>query len=227
VTHGEKAPATARGKFPRVLLFAVFLALVVAAPVVRVFLEGRGEDRASEAALFAGDVAGATVHARRAATAYVPYASHVRRSYDRLKTIAEDAELRGNADAALFAWRAIRSASIGSSFIAPVARGDRRTADVAIARLSAMTRAASVPGQRALAPDMARHHLAELEADAVPSRARVAVLLGGLSALVGGAIWLVKRALSADGSVDLARAKGAAALVLFGGVGWVVGLLIV
>jgi hypothetical protein len=227
VTDGEKAAARARGNFSRVFLFAVFLALVVAAPVVRVLLEGRGEDRTSEAALFAGDVAGATVHARRAATAYVPYAPHVRRSYDRLKTIALDAELRGNSDAALFAWRAIRSASIGSSFIVPVASGDRRTADVAIARLSAMTRAASVPGQRALAPDIARHHLAELQADAVPSRGPVAVLLGGLFALVGGAIWLVKRALLPDGTVNLSRAKGAAALVLIGGVGWVVGLLIV
>jgi hypothetical protein len=226
VTDGGPAAARGRKKVVGALVFAAGTVLVVAAPVARVVAEGRGEQRASDAALSAGDIARATVHARRAATAYVPFAPHVDRAYQRLREIALAAEARGDSEAALFAWRAVRSASIGSRFIASTATDQRRMADCAIARLSAATHAAGSPSQRALDRDIVRFQ-ADLEAENVPSRARLSMLLGGLAALVGGAIWGVTRALSADGKFDLARAKGALILALIGGVGWICGLLIV
>jgi hypothetical protein len=227
VTPGEKVAAPGRKGLARASLFAAGIALVVSAPIVRVVVEGRGEERASETALSVGDAVGATVHARRAAMAYAPFAPHVARAYHRLRTIALDAETHGNPEAALFAWRAVRSASIGSSYVVPTAARERREADGAIARLQVMTRAASLPAHRANAPDLVRRYADDLDADNVPDRGRVAVLLGGLVALIGGGIWWVKDALSADGRVDVSRAKGAAALVVLGGIGWIVGLLIV
>jgi hypothetical protein len=227
VTGGAQAAAPGRNDVGRAAAAAIALALIVAAPAARVVVEGSREERASETALAAGDMAGATVHARRAAMAYVPFAPHVGRAYQRLRTIALDAETRGNPDAALFAWRAVRSASIGSSWLLPAAARERRAADTAIARLSAMTLAASLPAHRAIPPDTARRYAQMLATDAVPARGRIAVLLGGLAALVAAVIFGINGALSADGRIDLSKAKGAAALAIVGCVGWIVGLLIV
>jgi hypothetical protein len=224
VKDGGRAVAPRRR---RLVLLGAGVALVASAPVARVLVEGRAEERASEAALWAGDVAGATVHARRAATAYLPFAPHVDRAYQRLRAIALDAETRGNPEAALFAWRAVRSASIGSSHVAPAAARERRMADTAIARLQAAARAASLPGHRANAQGMVRLYAEDLAADRLPARGRVAVLLGGLAALVAGGLWWAQRALSADGRIDVLRAKGAAAVAILGAVAWIVGLLFV
>jgi hypothetical protein len=227
VTDGEQTVAPGRKYRTRAALFVAGMVLIVSAPVVRVVVEGRGEERASEAALRAGDVAGATVHSRRAAMAYVPFAPHVSRAYQRLRTIAIDAEMRGDHDAALFAWRAIRSASMGSSHVLPTAVRERRVADAAIARVQATARAASLTAHHANLPDLARRYAENLEADSVPARGHIAVLIGGLIALVGGGIWWVKRALSADGRIDVSKATWAAALAAMGAAGWIVGLLVV
>jgi hypothetical protein len=227
VTDGGQAAAAGHRKLGLALSLLAGVVLVASAPVVRMVIEGRGEDRASDAALSAGDVAAATVHARRAAAAYVPLASHMGSSYRRLRTIAQQAEMRGDPEAALFAWRAIRSASIASSWLCPTAARERRFADAAIARLSAARHGASLPARRAITEDAARRFAAELEPDNVPARSRVAVVLGGLFALVAGATWWVRSAVSADGKVDMSRAKGAVALCVMGGIGWVVGLLVV
>jgi hypothetical protein len=224
VKAGGRAAAP-RGR--RLVLLVAGVVLLASAPVARVLVEGRAEERASAAALSSGDVAGATVHARRAATAYEPFAPHVDRAYQRLRAIALDAETRGNPEAALFAWRAVRSASIGSSHVAPAAARERRMADTAIARLQAAAREASLPGHRANAQGMVRLYAEDLAADRVPARGRIALLLGGVVAVVAGGVGWTRRALAADGRIDVFRAKGAAAVAILGAVAWIVGLLLV
>src|SRR5262249_25311969 len=89
-------------------------AVLLGAAAFRVVREGRPELAASEAAWAAGDLLAATVHARAAARAYVPFAPHVPLAYQRLRAVAQDCEARGDVESALFAWRAIRTAAIGS-----------------------------------------------------------------------------------------------------------------
>jgi hypothetical protein len=114
---------------------------LVCASAIRVLSEGRAELARSETAWESGDVAGATVHARAAARAYLPFASHVDVAYGRLRTIAHASEGRGDVESALFAWRAIRAAANGSrSFLTDHAR-QRDAADAAISRLSSRARA--------------------------------------------------------------------------------------
>jgi len=226
VTEGGHVAAP-RSKRLRAAAFAVAVVLVVGAPVFRVALEGAAEQRASDAALLAGNVEAATVHARRAASAYVPFAPHVDRAYRRLSNIAADAEARGDVDAALFAWRATRSASIGSSWLLATAARERRHADAAIARLMATARAAGLPAHRGIAPDALQRYAKDLASDRTPSRWRVMMLIGGFLALVGGSVWGARRALREDGSVDLGLIKMPALVALAGAAGWIAGLLIV
>jgi hypothetical protein len=118
------------------------VAVVVGAAAVRVISEGRAELASSEAAWATGDVAGATVHARAAARAYVPFAPHVASAYSRLRFIAKDCEGRGDVESALFAWRAVRAAAIGSRSFLTAHDRQRQAADAAIARLSSSSRGA-------------------------------------------------------------------------------------
>ena len=79
--------------------------------------------------------------------AYFPGAAHVAASYRKLRDLAVESEARGDLAASLFAWRAVRSAALGTRFwIAPRDR-ERQIADANIARLSAAVRQALVPRQ--------------------------------------------------------------------------------
>jgi hypothetical protein len=152
---------------------------LVGASAVRVVSEGRAELARSETAWESGDVAGATVHARAAARAYVPFASHVDLAYARLRTIARAGEGRGDVESALFAWRAIRAAANGSrSFLTAHAR-QRDAADTAISRLSARSRA--VPTTPAGGDD---------DGTKMASRAESTRPSWGALLLVGAALWV-------------------------------------
>ena len=79
--------------------------------------------------------------------AYFPGAAHVAASYRKLRDLAVESEARGDLAASLFAWRAVRSAALGTRFwIAPRDR-ERQIADANIARLSAAVRQALAPRQ--------------------------------------------------------------------------------
>ncbi len=155
--------------------------VVVGATVLRLVLDGRSELAASDAAWRTGDAFGAAVHARSAARAYVPLAAHVPAAYRRLRAIAQDCEGRGDVEAALFAWRAIRSAAIGSRSILTAHDRQRQVADEAIVRLSTSVRGRSISSDHP--PDAAQLSSA-LAAEAPP---RV-----GWGALIvaGAALWL-------------------------------------
>src|SRR6185436_8253579 len=117
--------------------------VMLGSAALRVATVGRAELLASDNAWSAGDASEATVHARRAASAFVPGAAHVPRAYRKLREIAEQSEARGDPEAALFAWRAIRAAAIGSRSWLTAHDGERASADAAISRISAAIRAAS------------------------------------------------------------------------------------
>jgi hypothetical protein len=152
------------------------LGLIAGAAAARVLAEGRSELAASDAAWAAGDWVGASVHGRAAARAYVPFSPHVGRAYQRLRAVAQEAEGKGDTEAALFAWRAIRAAAIGSRSIWNAHDRQRQVADAAIARLSAS------PGARDRA-DTTRSYAPALASDLPPRP------LWGALVLAGAGLW--------------------------------------
>jgi hypothetical protein len=67
-----------------------------------------------DAAMEAGDLAGARMHWRRAAAWYAPANPYDERALQRLEGMASEAEEAGAIDEAVLAWRAIRSAIVGA-----------------------------------------------------------------------------------------------------------------
>jgi hypothetical protein len=105
----------------------------------------RGEDemRASDRAFDSGRLELAVLHARRAATAYVPGARHVASGYERLRAVARGAERERDIPLARSAWGAVRAAAIESRHLwqpHPDALGE---ADAELARLSGGARFAA------------------------------------------------------------------------------------
>jgi hypothetical protein len=194
-------------------------AVLLASAAFRVASEGRAELAASDAAWAAGDALAATVHARDAAKAYVPFAPHVQLAYRKLRSIAQDCEGRGDIESALFAWRAIRAAAVGSrSFVSSHAR-QREAADVAIARLAAVSRPAPAGAQRNDV-EAARSYAPALAAE-VPPRAPWSVLL-----VAGAALWaaagvrLTSSGFDADGKLVPSAARTPLALAAAGLAAW-------
>ena len=199
------------------------LLLLLGAAAARVLSDGRSDLAASEAAWAAGDVIGATVHARAAARAYVPFAPHVGRAYLRLRTIAQDSEARGDVEAAIFAWRAVRAAAVGSRSLFTSHERQREVADAAIARLSAA--AARSITFRAGA-DASRTYVAAHGGDVAPRSLWGPLLLVG-AALWAGAGFLTSRtspAWSVEGRPRMAEVRTPLAMAVAGLVVWWVAL---
>jgi hypothetical protein len=210
----------------RAALSVAAAALVLGAIALRVIAEGRAELRAGEAAYAEGDFAASAVHARRAAVAYVPFAAHMGSAYERLRTLAREAEARGDHDAALFAWRAMRSAAIASRwFVAP--RGaERREADGAIARLSAATREPSGAPYRSAGAQSVRRLNQILASDEGPSTLGGLLLLGGFACFIAGGVWITRSRVQNDGATALAVPRPPVFLIALGIIGWCVGWLL-
>ena len=64
--------------------------------------------QSSDTAFHAGDLSESVRFAKRAATAYIPSADHVRQAESRLTAIARGAEGEGDLELALRAWDALR-----------------------------------------------------------------------------------------------------------------------
>jgi hypothetical protein len=176
----------------------VLVLFAVGAAALRVILEGRAELASSEAAWTSGDIAGATIHARAAARAYVPLAPHVASAYGRLRSIAKDCESRGDVESALFAWRAVRAAAIGSRSFLTAHDRQRQAADAAIARLSSASRALPTPSDSAVEDGSAKSR-SDREP---PAGTGWALLL-----LAGVALWVVA-ALRVTSGVGIASGAG-------------------
>lgn len=101
----------------RVLAAALALLALITA---RVFVESARELQAADAAAAAGDVPNTLVHLRRAARWHAPLNPSCQDALARLEGIAQRAETAGDVPTALYAWRAIRGASVaGESLFTP------------------------------------------------------------------------------------------------------------
>ena len=189
----------------RVAWWSAMVLFVVAAAAVRIASEGRTELAASDEALGRGDVLGATVHARTAARAYLPFAPHVALAYSRLRSIARDEEGKGDLGAALFAWRSIRAAAIGSRSPWIAHDRERQSAETAIARLAA-------PGA-APARDTGSGRHPVLEGDAPPHTGWAMLLLAGGGLWIAAGFRATSRAWSRGMPERLSLAMAAGGLV--------------
>lgn len=174
------------------IAFAVVVAML-ALVTARAVRDGEAALRLADASLRARDPMAAVVHAREAASWYVPGAPHVPAAYARLVHVARTAEAEGNPDTALFAWRAVRTAAIDSRWLLQPHAHDLEVANAAIARM------ASAEPNRGIAPPSIAPEQAERLTRAVlaePEGARapyLAVLAAGLATMLAGAAWTVAR----------------------------------
>jgi hypothetical protein len=119
------------------LAVALATMAIVAALTVEFARRGEAALVESDAAFNRGDVESAAVHARRAATAYVPGARHVTLAYERLHAIARGAEATGDPQVARLAWGHVRAAVLQTDYPGNASEPLRRQADASLARLAA------------------------------------------------------------------------------------------
>jgi hypothetical protein len=199
------APPAPPAPLPRRLALAVaalralaVVGLLAGAASVRVVVAGEREIAESSAALRRGDPYAAAVHARRAAGWYAPGAPHVGVAYERLVALATTSEGLGNAEIALLAWRAVRTAATETRWLVTPHEDDLARANAAIARLSAA--APRPPGTRTdPVAAVEREQLEALARDEAPRVGWVVVLVAGFAAWVAGAAWVVRRAVTVTG----------------------------
>jgi hypothetical protein len=199
----------------RFALGLLFLALALAVLTIRAISDGESELRQSDQAFDEGDIARATLHARRAAVAYAPGAPHVERAYTRLKALARGSEAAGDLSGALYAWRAVRAAALETRHVFVVHGADLEFANQAIARLQAMS------GEPVSEAEHKRNTLRlyqTLEAPHAPGPARAILLSGGLLFACLGLAVLAFFGVSPDGGF---RRRGA----LFGAGALIVGVV--
>jgi hypothetical protein len=94
------------------LLVAVAIASVVVVGAGRQIVRGERAIAACDDAILRNDAREAIAQARRAAESVLPGSPYPRRGYERLETIAKDAETRGDSATSAAAWRAVRAAAM-------------------------------------------------------------------------------------------------------------------
>jgi len=217
---------TTRSRWVHVAWWISGAVILLGCAALRVAMEGRAELTASDTAWSSGDAAEATVHARRAAGAFVPGAAYVSRAYRQLREIAEQSEARGDPEAALFACRAIRAAAIGSRSWLTSHDAERAAADVAISRISAAVRAGSSPGRSVQTSETARAYRAMMSADSAPPMAWGLLFLAGAGLWVAAGTQLARRGFDVEGHLQAREARTAAVLAAAGLAAWFAGLLL-
>lgn len=177
----------------RAALIGVAIAVAIAgAAAIRMVWLGRAALADGDAARKRGDVAAAIDAWRAAARDYLPFAPHVDAAYDRLATAARDAEVTGDADTALAAWRAIRSASRATAGLVTPAEELAAEADRKIAILMAGDPDASLVAG-ATAPARTAYHAARLAPVPGPGLGMILIAGLGVAGWVAGLVWLVRR----------------------------------
>lgn len=119
----------------RLIAAAALVVAVVASAALHVWSEGKDGMRASDDALAKNDARAAIAGAKRAAQARLPGSPFPDRGRDRLRTLAREAEERGDPETATAGWRALRAACASTTVGAP--DPCVREADDGIARLAA------------------------------------------------------------------------------------------
>jgi hypothetical protein len=212
--EGGPTPGAIAGVLTAFKILAV-VGLLVAAATARVIGAGEREIAASTAGLRSGDAHAAAEHARRAAGWYAPGAPHVRVAYERLLALGTTAEGLGDRETALYAFRGVRTAALETRWIVTPHEADLDRADRAIARLEAA--APRPPGTRNEPPAaIERAALSDLARDEAPRTGWVVALVGAAAAWIGGAIWVVRRGVTAGAQIGWGRAAPGLAVTAAG-----------
>jgi len=182
----------------------MILLVVFALLAQRSIERGEREMLESERAFDAGRLELAVLHARRAATAYVPGARHVASAYDRLRAVARGAERERDVALARSAWGAVRAAAIESRHLWQPHPEALRQADAELARLSGRAPAATARPVGSSAVSLG------------------GLVLGAAAALLGWGFWRGEAGLVAQ---QRPRVRLAAVACLTGVVAWGVALL--
>jgi hypothetical protein len=123
----------------RLALAAALVPVLVALVTLRTLSRGEAELAASDQAFAAAEPELSLRHARRAALAYVPGASHVDAAYARLRALAAGAERDRDPALAARAWEAMRVAALESGHLWRPRARELQQADASLARLRGLS----------------------------------------------------------------------------------------
>lgn len=213
---------TIRRAAPHIL---VALSLAIGAAgwmTARMLRQGELELRTAQALAATGELEQATIHARKAASYFVPNAPHVPAAYAQLISIAQLAEGRGDTQTALFAWNAVRTAAYSSRWISVPHQQEVAIADASIARLTSRQ---PVPYGANQDPDARQKKMLDLlSRKNYPRMPWVFALLGGFVAVSVGLLHIGWHGLNHPKANTLPRLRVGIALTAFGLVAWALAL---
>jgi hypothetical protein len=179
----------------------LLLAVVVAALLTaRVVADGERALRASDREFDQGNLPDATLYARRAATAYVPGAPHVRAAYERLVAIATGAEASGDRASATAAWRAVRAAELETRHLWVPHPEQLARADQNLARLAAIAAVPDGDARRERRERRQREAAEALARDPIPRAPWLVLLALGFGVAVAGLGIVAARGFAPDGT---------------------------
>ena len=178
-----------------VSLALTLVVLTLGVMTFRVVRDGEAALAESDAAFHRGDLANAVLFARRAAISYAPGAPHTRAALARLRAVAVGSEGVGDVGSARLAWGAIRSAAVETRSLTEPYADERREADQALARLSAVP-VATDPEIQARAVERARRSLLTLPG---PSPLSSVFLVVGFGTAALGLVLVALRGLTREG----------------------------
>jgi len=205
-----------------------YLAIVLLATgllLARVLWSSREELALGRDAYERGDRQAAVLHLSRAAHWYAPGSPFVTDALEELRQIGRQAEMEGQVDLALMAYRAIRTSCLGTrSFYTPHA--DRL--DEANRRIAAlMARQTPAPMDRGkTSTQLQEEHLSMLEHVEAPDPFWAALACLAFLVWVGGAFGFISKALDPDLTIRRRQALRWGALVVSGLVVWVIALIL-
>jgi hypothetical protein len=202
---------------------ALVIAFCGGVVVTRAVWQGGSALDDGDTAFVVGDNEEAIRWWRRAARWYVPLAPHVSDAYDRLETLAAEAENRGDLATALAAWQGVRGSILATrSFYVPheerLEPANRRIAQL----LSRMEGGAPDPGKTPA--EREAWHFGLLQRDESPDVGWTALALLGFLAWLGGGVLFAWRGISAEDKLVPRAATTSGLLIASGLVLWLLGL---
>lgn len=206
MTEGAPSKPVRRSPLWRLAAALLVLVAVGAAVTARVVWEGEKAVAASTEALRAGDADAAIVHARDAAGWYAPGAPHVRVGYERLMSIAREAERRKLWQVSLFAYRAVVTASASTRWLLTPHATEAQEATNAIARIEGKVGERAPDASTEPAAALERAQLEALAEDVRPDRFFTAVLVASFIGMLVGLAGFLRFGLDDTGRVRLGRA---------------------
>lgn len=207
----------------KIILGVAVVAFCFGVVAIRAVWQGRSALSDGDAAAQAGEFAEAVTSWRRAARWYVPLAPHVVDAYERLESLATEAESRGDAALALAAWRGVRGSILATrSFFTPQ-QHRLGPANQHIAALMAASESANPDSGETLEARTA-WHLRLLDRNEAPSVGWALLALLGCGLWIGGGFYFAFAGVSADDRLIPRAARVAGVLVVVGLLLWMLGL---